>query len=341
MKHSFYLVTAAMVLLASCTQPFKKTDNGIEYKIISDGKGKQVGYGQFFEIQFDQQYKSSNKDTLLFTSKDYSNQILALDSVNIPPVYYNIFKQVKAGDSVVIKQLTDSIMKQGQVAPFMKKGAHIIAHYKIVNVYQTRESADSAYKLLMESARVKDSLKSVEQLVKDDKTIADYLAQNKIQATKAPAGTYVQIIAPGEGAAADTSKVLKVLYSGKSMEDGQVFDSNMDPKFGHTDPLPVFMNAAPGSEYGVIKGWTDGLSLLKKGGKANLYIPSSLAYGKQGRGEKIKPNANLMFEVEVVDMVTEEQAKKEMAAMQQKMEAEQQRMLDSMRKSKPQLPNQK
>ena len=54
----------------------------------------------------------------------------------------------------------------------------------------------------------------------------------------------------------------------------------------------------------VIKGWTDGLSMLKKGAKANLYIPSALAYGARGSGADIKPNANLVFEIEVVDVVS-------------------------------------
>ena len=93
MKNSFYLVAAAMVLLASCSQPFKKTkEGGIQYKIISDGKGKQIEYGNFFELSLERHYKGNGKDTVLFSSKDFGNQIIPLDSTNIPPVYFNIFK---------------------------------------------------------------------------------------------------------------------------------------------------------------------------------------------------------------------------------------------------------
>lgn len=333
MKHSIYFIAIATVLFASCSQPFKKTDNGIEYKIISDGKGSQIKSGQFFEIQFDQVYKGNNKDTILFNSKDFSNQIVALDSAAIPPVYYNIFKQVHKGDSIIVKQMTDSIMKQGNTPPFMKKGAHIFAHYKIVNIFESRAAADSAYNAGLLVAKAKDSAKAIEQLKKDDKTIADYLAKNNIQATKAPLGTYVQVLTPGEGDAIDTSKVLKVFYTGKTLEDGKVFDSNTDPKFNHTELLPVNMGAPEGAPGSVIKGWTDGLSLLKKGAKAKLYIPSSLAYGSRGAGGDIKANANLVFEVEVKEVVTAAQARAEAAVEKKQMEAQQKKTMDSLQKA--------
>ena len=107
--------------------------------------------------------------------------------------------------------------------------------------------ADSAYKAQHSCGRAKDSIKALEQIKLDDKAIADYLAKNKITTVKAPAGTYVQILAPGEGDAMDTSKVVKVCYTGKTLEGGKAFDSNVDPKFGHTELFPVYMNAEPGS----------------------------------------------------------------------------------------------
>jgi FKBP-type peptidyl-prolyl cis-trans isomerase len=335
MKHSYYFIAVAALLLASCSQPFKKADNGIEYKIISEGKGDVIKAGNFFEIQFEQRYKGSNKDTLLFSSKDFSNQVVALDSNSIPPVYYKIFNQVRKGDSIVVKQLTDSVLKQGAngMPAFIKKGAYITSYYKIVNVYLTRESADSAYKLQMLLAKSKDSIKALDQIKKDDKTIAAYLAANKIQAVKAPLGTFVQIITPGEAGVLDTSKVLKVYYTGKTLEDGNVFDSNKDPKFNHTDLLPVKFNVPTGAPGSVIKGMTDGLSLLTKGSKAVLYIPSSLAYGAQGAGGDIKANANLIFEVEVVDAIPAAQAMAEDNAKRKEMEAMQKKAMDSAQKA--------
>ena len=52
----------------------------------------------------------------------------------------------------------------------------------------------------------------------------------------------------------------------------------------------------------VIKGWDEGVALLKKGSKATLYIPSTMAYGERGAGDKIPANAVLIFDVEVTDI---------------------------------------
>ena len=325
-------MAAAAIFMAGCNKPFKKAAGGLQYKIISDGKGKKMVQGNFFEMQVVQQYKGANKDTILFDSRNFANQIVPLDSVSIPPVYYKIFADARKGDSIIIKQSTDSIMKQnpGATPEFIKKGAFIFAHYKIVNIYETRQAADSANKVLMAMAQQKDSIKKIDQLKKDDKTISDYLSKNKITATKAPKGTYVEIINPGEGDVADTGKVLKVLYTGRLMDGGTIFDSNTDPQFNHLQAFPVYM----GAEGGVITGWTDGLSLLKKGAKAKLYIPSALAYGAQGRGKEIKPNANLMFDVEIADMVTTAQARAEAEAERKQMEAQQKKAMDSMQQAR-------
>lgn len=330
MKQFFYLAATAMVVMTGCKAPFKKAGEGVEYKIISDGKGKQLKVGNFFELSMEQKYKGNNKDTVLYSSKNEMNQIVQFDTTKTGPELYKIFSQARAGDSIVIKQSVDSLMKKSaQLPPFMKKGGNIFISYKILNIFDTKEAADSAFQKMMAQKAQKDSLKAIDQAKKDDKTIADYLKSKNIQAVKAPKGTYVQILNPGEGDAADTSKVLKVFYTGKNLEDGKNFDSNIDPSFGHSEPIYVHLNR----QAGLIQGWFDGLPLLKKGGKGVLYIPSGLAYGPSGRGGSIKPDANLVFEVEVADIVTEAQAKAEEDAARKKQEADQKRLIDSMSKA--------
>jgi len=320
MKQFFYLVIVSTVLLASCTQPFKKSENGMEYKIISGGSGKTVQNGNFFEIQFQMTYKGPGLDTVLYDSRKLANQIVPMDSAGMPLQYYKIFRQVKKGDSIIVKQLVDSIMKEGNTAPFMKKGGNQIAYYKIINIYTTKESADSAYKVQMQIARTKDSLNAIVQLQKDDKIITDFLASKNIKAQKTSKGTYVEIIQEGTGAKVNDSVGVKIKYTGKSF-NGKPFDSNVDSQFNHTDLLLVNMFAPR-----VIPGWIEALSMLSKGAKARFYIPSTLAYGAQGQKPVIAPNENLIFDVEVVDIVGKEQGMAEEMAAQQKMMQEQQQM---------------
>lgn len=322
MKQFFYLLAASSILLTSCNKPFKKAKGGLQYKIISEGKGKTIANGTFFEIQFDQVYKGPGKDTILFDSRTSSNNIVPMDSVQIPPVYYKIFSESRKGDSIITKQLTDSIMK-GNTPPFMKKGAYIISHYKIVNVFETKEAAEAAYKVQMETARVKDSIKAIGQSKADDKLITDYLAKNNIKAVKAPEGTYVEIITPGAGPNADTSVSAQVLYTGKTLK-GVTFDSNMDTTGGRpSQPLLVSMNNDPSRGLTVIKGWTDGLTLLNKGAKARFYVPSTLAYGSQVKSQEIGANEILVFDINLVNLLNRNEAVSENEKMQKMMMEEQ------------------
>ncbi|GMV87405.1 MAG: hypothetical protein AMXMBFR81_03360 [Chthonomonas sp.] len=96
----------------------------------------------------------------------------------------------------------------------------------------------------------------------------------------------------GTGPAIEKGDSAYLLYAGRLL-DGTEFDSNLTAKF----PLPVAVGMGQ-----VIKGWDEGLVGLKKGGKRTLRIPSDMAYGPQGR-EKIPPNSDLIFDVELVDLV--------------------------------------
>jgi len=89
---------------------------------------------------------------------------------------------------------------------------------------------------------------------------------------------------------------LLVKYTGK-LEDGTVFDSNVDPKFGHVE---LFLLEELGSGR-VIQGWDEGLLGMKIGEKRTLTIPPEKGYGSQAMGI-IPPNSTLIFDVELVDI---------------------------------------
>jgi peptidylprolyl isomerase len=97
----------------------------------------------------------------------------------------------------------------------------------------------------------------------------------------------------GTGEAAKKGDMVEVHYTGWLYVDGKVgkkFDSSVDRK----EPFPFTIGGR------VIKGWNEGVVGMKVGGKRRLIIPPDLAYGKEGAGDDIPPNATLLFEVELL-----------------------------------------
>jgi len=94
----------------------------------------------------------------------------------------------------------------------------------------------------------------------------------------------------GKGAQAEAGKTVLVHYTGK-FQDGGVFDSSVS----RGEPIEFVLGQGM-----VIKGWDEGIAMMKVGGKAQLIIPPDLAYGEKGAGGVIPPNATLVFDVELV-----------------------------------------
>ena len=280
--------------LSSCSGgsgTYKKTASGMEYKIISNGKGSPIAYGEVMKFHFAQKYKDSTmKDTY-----GQPPQYQPVDSTQLPPEYYGIFKQVKKGDSIVTRILTDSVFKGGMtmMPPEFKKGEYLLTTFKILDVLKA-DSAQADFAKEVQKFREQDSIHAIAQKLKDDKILQEYIAKNNIKATKTDEGTYVEIQQAGGEPGKDGQSV-SVKYTGKFL-DGTAFDSNVDTAFHHTEPYTFTLGTG-----GSIKGFDDGLRLLGKGAKGKLFIPSVLGYGSQGSG-KIKPNTNLMFEIEVLDV---------------------------------------
>jgi FKBP-type peptidyl-prolyl cis-trans isomerase len=103
-----------------------------------------------------------------------------------------------------------------------------------------------------------------------------------------PSGLQYKIINEGTGKKPSPTNSVTVHYTGK-LTDGSVFDSSVS----RGEPATFGLNQ-------VIPGWTEGLQLLKEGGKAVLYIPSDLGYGERGAGGVIPPYSTLIFEVELL-----------------------------------------
>jgi peptidyl-prolyl cis-trans isomerase A (cyclophilin A) len=125
-----------------------------------------------------------------------------------------------------------------------------------------------------------------------EKQITDYIAKaeqetgKKFQTT--PSGLRYLIVTEGSGPSPQPTDKVEVNYAGTFL-DGSPFDSGQAIQFPLTQ---------------VIKGWTEGVGLMKVGGKAKLICPPGLAYGERGSPPKIPPNTTLAFDVELLAIKT-------------------------------------
>lgn len=120
----------------------------------------------------------------------------------------------------------------------------------------------------------------------------EFLAENsgKEGVVTLESGLQYKVIEEGTGPSPSATDTVVVHYSG-TLVDGTEFDSSYQR--GRPAEFPV---------NGVIPGWTEALQLMKEGGKWEVFIPPDLAYGERGAGQRIGPNAALIFEVELIEV---------------------------------------
>ena len=104
-------------------------------------------------------------------------------------------------------------------------------------------------------------------------------------------GLQYMVLRQGAGARPKSTDRVRVNYQGATL-DGKVFDSSYE----RGEPAEFALNQ-------VIAGWTEGVAMMPVGGKFRFWIPSELAYGPKGAGEMIGPNATLVFDVELLEIL--------------------------------------
>jgi len=122
---------------------------------------------------------------------------------------------------------------------------------------------------------------------------ASFLAENakRPEVKTTDSGLQYEVVTEGNGPRPERGDQVKVHYTGRLI-DGTVFDSSVErgepATFGVTQVIP---------------GWVEALQLMKAGSKWRLFIPSALAYGPQGAGGVIGPDATLIFDVELLEVI--------------------------------------
>lgn len=282
------LSMAVMFAFQSCGKypGFKKNESGFYVKYHETNKeGAQLAAEKIATLNIRYHTEIDGKDSVMFES---SKQPRAFELVLTAPQYkgdiYEALATLREGDSVTFMINAKDFLMKTAGFPELPKGIDSTSwmYFDIgVIKVQTREEMEKAMK---EKNKVQEA--------EESKQLQEYLTKNNITTAPQPSGLIYIETAKGTGPQAVAGKMVKVKYAGRLL-NGTEFDSS--EKHGG-DPYEF-----PLGQSKVIKGWDEGIALMKKGGKATLIIPSNMAYGPQDKG-MIPPFSTLVFDVELVDV---------------------------------------
>jgi FKBP-type peptidyl-prolyl cis-trans isomerase len=259
----------------------KSKTTGLSYVMHKSNKGPKLKLDDVVTLNL--KYITS-KDSIVFDSWKMGKPIqLKIAKSSFKGDLMDGLTLLAVGDSASFLINADSLFTKTFGAPrpaFIDSSSFLSFTVKVIST--TTDAALKAEELKAEK----------ENAMKENEVIAKYIADKQMTPSKSSSGLMYVISEPGTGEQAQAGKTVKVHYTGRLL-DGTKFDSSLD----RNEPIEFKLGQGM-----VIKGWDEGIALLKVGGKALLIIPSDLAYGSRGAGGVIPPFSPLTFEVELVSV---------------------------------------
>lgn len=263
-----------LFLIAGCSKEQKivTMDSGLKYMDDTLGTGREAKLGDLVTIHFKGWIVKDSTNLFSDWSKDTTK---LAESIGDSKLSGKPYKYVLDGENF-IKGSNEGIvgMKVGGTRTLLIPSKLAYGEKGLGPI-----PPNSELKVVVELLDVKDAITA-------EKWDVD---STKVKTTKS--GLKYVIIDQGAGAKPDSGSVVSVNYTGY-LTNGKKFDSSVERDEPFTFTLGVGQ---------VIPGWDEGIKLLNKGGKAELIIPPSLAYGPRSVGQ-IPPNSTLVFDVELVDI---------------------------------------
>jgi FKBP-type peptidyl-prolyl cis-trans isomerase FkpA len=287
---AFILFAIAVI---SCGGSRQKSEAGIDYIYHTKGDGKKPQNGDVITAHMMLYVKNKGKDSILRNTYNEPQPFAMPYQIN--PMADPIAKSmgmVSAGDSLTFFVPLDSLLKGAPRPAYIDSASEMRVVMKVIKIQSNEEYSKEMQAKMMEMQAEMQKKQEAQKPI-DEEIIKKYVADNKLQATRTESGLYYVINTPGAGENPKQGENVAVHYTGYLL-DGKKFDSSLDR--GET------LNFAHLSGQ-MIKGFDEGVAMLKKGGKATLLLPSHLAYGGQAAGGGAIPAFSVLrFEIELVDI---------------------------------------
>lgn len=264
--------------------------------VKQNADARKVNVGDI--LTFNMSY-SINNDSVIFDTKENGQPAqLQADTGKYDGDLMGALMNLNEGDSVLYIVNADAFFTKTfgmrQSPPFIDS-TDLLYFYMGLDKVQTMEELEAEL-----------AVKQQEEMAAENVILAKYIADEGITEQPTESGMYFISQVEGTGRQAESGKTVKVNYSGQLI-DGRYFDTSVEEVAIAQDIFNPNRPYAPldfvlGSGR-VIKGWDEGIALLKEGGKARLIIPSNIGYGANPRpGGIIKPYNTLIFDVELIEV---------------------------------------
>lgn len=291
---SILLVFTAVLFALGCKKENKRTPSGYEYIVhkSTGGAKPKVGDYVYFHAQLriaDSVVNSSRQAAQSpFMKISDPTQAQAAPGQQPNPME-EVLREMAIGDSITLIINIDTIPNKPEEYKDVKEIFYDIVSVSYKSEEQFMKDAEVERKKQDEErikiqAREAEVVKLVADMVKNYNSGA---VASQLKST--PSGLKYIMIAEGNGKKAEAKKLVNVNYYGV-LKNGEKFDDSFSRGIPFSFPLGAGQ---------VIKGWDEGIALLKEGGKAFLFVPSALGYGEAGAPPSIPGNAELIFYVEL------------------------------------------
>jgi FKBP-type peptidyl-prolyl cis-trans isomerase len=282
MRKTAFFFSALLIgamLITSCSKysGYKEADSGLYYKFISEsGDTAKPRLNDILDVVM----SYGTKDSTLMPA----NGVIQIQLMK--PMFkgdiYEGFAMMHKGDSASFIISADSFFTKIARAPrpkFIDSSSVLYFNVKLKDFMSLEQ--------LMKKRQEENAKLEQEEMTKLDA----YLKANNITAQPTASGIYFIEVQKGKGPKAMSGQKVSVHYTG-TLLDGKKFDSSYDRK----EPISFALGTGA-----VIKGWDEAISMMSKGGKAKVIIPSKMAYGERAQGP-IPAFSTLVFDVELVDI---------------------------------------
>lgn len=304
-KPFFYIGLVALTIGASSCKKTSKTSDGQEFTYIKEGDQRPVE-GEF--VLYNLEVTNAN-DSVFISSNDQGmpGYLRYSDSIPVNNFMDEIFLGLRKGDSILVEATASKVFEEN-IPPFLQADETVKIRIGAFDIMD-EEKIMGYFTELQQKAIDAENAGAADRLILEDETIAKYVQDNNLDATKTESGLYYVIEQRGNGPQIETGDQASVHYAGYLLDgklfdtsrkdiaqDNNIFSQQRDEMGGYA---PFNLQVGVGQ---VIPGWDEGLSLLRQGDKAKLIIPSPLAYGSRGAGADIPANSILVFDVEIVEV---------------------------------------